>query len=105
MITPIEMYTMVPKTQEASHVKQGEQARMNAQQEGAVQSINRQAEQNTQRTVGTNKPENGEFRYDAKEKGGSSYAGEQGNKKKKEEQENKAPTNMSERAGGIDIRI
>lgn len=105
MITPIEMYTMVPKSQEASNVRHGEQARFNSQQEGAVQAINQQAGENTQRAVGATKAEQGDYRYDAKEKGNNSYSGEQGNKKKKEEQENKGPANMSERIGGIDIRI
>lgn len=106
MITPIEMYTMVPKSQEASNVRHGEQTRDAAQQAGIVQNIERQVQDDSQRTVRMTEAENGDYRYDAKEKGNNGYSSEEERKKKKkEEQTEDVIRNMSVRPGGIDIRI
>lgn len=107
MITPIEMYTMVPKSQEASNIRHGEQARDASQHAQIVQNIAHEANENTQRTVRMSEAENPDYRYDAKEKGNNEYSPDGDRKKKKDEEEEqeKRPVNHSERPGGIDIRI
>ena len=108
MITPIEMYTMIPKSQEASHVKQGELAKDASRQAEAMQHIENQANDNTQRTVRMSETENPEYRYDAKEKGNNSYSGQEhkkGEEDREEEEKKKKGFNMTDHPGGIDIRI
>lgn len=107
MITPIEMYTMVPKSQEASNIRHAEQAKDASQQAGITQQINKQAEDNTRRTVRMTETDNPEYRYDAKERGNNEYSsnGERKKKEKREEEQKQIPENKSVRPGGIDIRI
>ena len=107
MITPIEMYTMVPKSQEASNISHAQQARDASQQAGITQQINQQASENTQRTVRMSEADNPEYRYDAKERGNNEYSSDGERKKhdQKEEEQKTKPENMSARPGGIDIRI
>lgn len=101
-ITPIEMYTMVPKSQEASHLRQGELSRMAGQQAETVQSFEKEIRQNSQQTVKMSESENPEYRYDAKEKGNGSYGNSgKGKKEKKKEEKSDIPV----RPGGFDIRI
>ena len=106
MITPIEMYTMAPKSQEASNIRHGEQVRDASQQAGIAQNISKQANDNTQRTVKMSETENPEYRYDAKERGNNEYSSDGQKKKKKEEEEKDGGLkNSSTRPGGFDIRI
>ena len=83
MITPIEMYSMVPKSQEASMIHSTANAKHAAQQQEGMQEIAQQARQNTQQTVQTTAAEYAEYRYDAKEKGNGTYSRDGKNKKKK----------------------
>jgi hypothetical protein len=54
----------------------------------------------------TNKSENKEFRYDAKDESRNAYSGSKDKDKKKEnENKDKGPENKSKRPGGIDILI
>lgn len=106
MITPIEMYSMVPKSQEASMVQHGENARHVAQQQGGMQSLEQQARQNTQQTVHAANADNPEYRYDAREQGNSSYNPNSNKKKKKDEEEkNEKAEKKDFPHGGFDIRI
>ena len=107
-ITPIEMYTMIPKSQEAANIRHGEQTRENAQHAGTLQQIDRKADADSQRTVAATHTENPDYRYDAKDGGNGQYSGEQGHKKEQEhhhDEEKKGIINMSDRPGGIDFRI
>ncbi len=106
-ITPIEMYTMIPKSQEAANVRHGEQVRENAQQAGTMQQLTQKSDADSMRTVAATQTENPDYRYDAKEGGNGQYSGNQGRKKEeKEEQEpQKKIVNMSDHPGGIDFRI
>ncbi len=109
MITPIEMYTMVPKSQEASHVRTQEMAKDAAKMAEITQSIEHQANENTQRTVKMSEATNPEYRYDAKEKGNGEYSSDGGRKKgegdHEDEEKHEKPHNMTDHPGGIDIRI
>ena len=109
MITPIEMYTMVPKSQEASQVKLGEQAKDMSKMAEITQHIEQTANADATRTVRMSEATNPEYRYDAKEKGNNEYSGGRGRGKgeDREEEEKKDPKvmNMTDHPGGIDIRI
>lgn len=107
-ITPIEMYTMVPKSQEAVNVRHGEQVRENAQQAGAMQQHEQQTDADSMRTVAATETENPEYRYDAKDGGNGQYASGHGNghkEHKEHHEEEKKIKNMSDHPGGIDFRI
>ena len=109
MITPIEMYTMVPKSQEASHVKLGEQTKDMSRATEITQHIEQNANADATRTVRMSEATNPEYRYDAKEKGNNEYhsGGGRGRGEEQEEEEEKEPKvkNMTDHPGGIDIRI
>lgn len=110
-ITPIEMYTMAPKSQEASQVRHGEQAKFHSQQAEVVNKIDRNIQENSQRTTKAKESENPEYRYDAKDGGngaGSYNPSGKGKQEEKDTDENnkfKGIVNTSRREGGIDIRI
>ena len=106
-ITPIEMYTMIPKSQEAVNIRHGEQVRENAQQTGITQQITQKSDADSMRTVAATETENPDYRYDAKEGGNGQYSGNQGNKKEHREhpEEDKGIVNMTDHPGGIDFRI
>lgn len=105
MITPIEMYTMVPKSQEASIQHHAENIKQVQQQQNGMQQIENQARQNTQQTVRAANADNPEYRYDAKEQGNGSYSG--GGQKKKEEKKDEKQTEKkpSKITSGFDVRI
>ncbi len=109
MITPIEMYTMIPKSHEASHVKQAETAKDASRQAEITQNIENRANEDTQRTVRMTETEDHEYRYDAKERGNNEYHGENkkkdGNGHSEEDGNEQTGRNMSDHPGGIDIRI
>ena len=106
MITPIEMYTMVPKSQEASMVHSAANAKQVAQQQSGMQEIAHEARVHEQQVVQTTAAENPEYRYDAKEKGNGSYS-EKEKKKKKKENESEQNENGADSSThhGFDIRI
>lgn len=105
MITPIEMYSMAPKSQEASFVQHGENVRHVAQQQGGMQSIEQQARQNTQQTVHAANADNPEYRYDAREQGNNSYNPNPKKKKKKDENDKNDSDEKKTISHGFDIRI
>ncbi len=105
-ITPIEIATMAPKSQEASVFKHHESQRpMNEQAQISTQ-IHNQIQHNQQKAVKTGKSENEDYRYDAKEKGNNSYSAMNQKKKQgdKGNGKNKASTDTV-RPGSIDIKI
>lgn len=102
-IRPIDMMVMPNRSQEAS-LQQGAN---NAKQTHAQGSINAQfgmeVRHNSEQTVKMTKSENNEYRYDAKEKGNSSYHGSGGKKKKKEEDSSKTPKQI--KISNFDMKI
>lgn len=102
-ITRIDIATMAPKTQEASLHKQQENQKPMHDQMQIHQQFNSEIKHNNQMTVKTIKSDNKEYRYDAKEKGNSSYAGSDSNKKKKKDKQNNSKADV--RPGSIDIKI
>ncbi|MDF2800486.1 MAG: hypothetical protein K0S61_389 [Anaerocolumna sp.] len=103
-ITPIEVAAMVPKSQDASlHRQQQTQKPINEQIQ-IHQHINTEIKHNNQQTVKTQKSDNKEYRYDAKEKGNNSYSGSKG-KKGKKDSDGKDSNPQPPLPGSIDIRI
>lgn len=89
-LRPIDMMVMPNRSQEASH----QQSTSNAKQAHAQGNLNAQfsteVRRHSEQTVKMDKSENNEYRYDAKEKGNSSYQGSKKRKKKGEETPEKA---------------
>jgi len=106
MITPIEMYTMVPKSQEASMIHSASNTKHVAQQQSGMQEIAHEARLHEQQVVRATSAENPEYRYDAKEKGNGSYSENEKKKKKKEnDSEHGEEGNNNTAHSGFDIRI
>ena len=103
-ITPIEMISMVPKSQEASYMKHSEAQKPNVQQQVMATKMNQDIKHNGSQPVPTKKSVNEEYRYDAKEKGNNNYQGNQKKKKDSKKEESGKDKNRSS-FGGIDIRI
>jgi hypothetical protein len=104
-ITPIEVAAMVPKSQDASiHRQQQTQKPINEQIQ-IHKHINAEIKHNNQQTVKTQKGDNPEYRYDAKEKGNNNYPNSKQNKNKKEKNEKNQNPNNRQLPGSIDIRI
>ncbi|WOO36560.1 hypothetical protein R2R35_22660 [Anaerocolumna sp. AGMB13020] len=101
-ITPIEVVTMAPKSQEVSGYKHQESQKPINDQIVIHNKINSEIKHNSQQPVKASKGENKEYRYDAKEKGNNSFFGSKSKKQKKEE--SKEETKKT-RSGSIDIRI
>lgn len=105
-ITPIEMYTMTPKSQETANMRHAEISKDNAYAAAKFENLSTEIRANAQKTVKSTETENNDYRYDAKEKGNGSYSqsgrGKPGGKKKQEEEFIK---NLSTRPGGIDIKV
>lgn len=103
-ISPVEMISMVPKSQEASYMKHSEVHKPITEQQVMATKMNQEIKHNSAQAVPTKKSVNQEYRYDAKEKGNNSY---EGNKKKKKDSKKEESGNEKNRSsfGGIDIRI
>ena len=68
-ITRLDMVSMAPKTQEAGTYKQQEMQHPTNQQQTIAGMVQQQARQNETQTVRSNKTENEEQKYDARERG------------------------------------
>lgn len=102
-IRPID----VMKTQEVSQYKQIQNQRPQHEQVQISKSFQNLIQAEASKTVQTNKSENKDFRYDAKEEGRNSYSGSAGKGKKDHEKHNKdkESDNKTGRPGGIDILV
>ncbi|WP_310603526.1 hypothetical protein [Anaerosporobacter sp.] len=67
-ITPLDMLTLIPRTNEVSNIKQVEMQRPTEEQAQMNSAFQQHVKHEQRRTVETSKGENKEFRYDAKEK-------------------------------------
>ncbi len=104
MISPIEMYSMIPKSDAAAMQRQGELAKDNGQHVNGLQHFDHETMTNSQKTVRMNETDSPEYRYDGTEGNGQGYEPSGGKKKKEEEQEKKEKEGYV-RADGVDIRI
>lgn len=101
-ITPIDMVTMAPKSQEVSQHKQQEVQKPFQEQLQASSQFKSEIRHNSQQAVKTSKGDNPAYRYDAKEKGNNSY---QDSKQKKKQKEKETESGSRKKTNSIDIRI
>jgi hypothetical protein len=87
MITQVDMLTVLPRTNEVSNIKQVEMQRPADEQTQMNSTFQQEIKHEQRKTVESQKSENKEFRYDAKEKGnGQSYSNRDKKGKKKQEE-------------------
>lgn len=102
-ITRLDMISMAPKTQEAGTYKQQEMQHPNTQQHNIISTVQQQARQQETQTVRSNKTENEEQKYDAKERGKGAHGGSSG--KKREQQKKEEEQRMKMRGSTFDITV
>ena len=102
-ITRLDMISMAPKTQEAGTYKQQEVQHPATQQHNIAGTVQQQARQQETQTVRSNKTENEEQKYDAKERGKGSYSGSSGQRKEQEKKEEEQRMRM--RGSTFDITV
>lgn len=102
-ITRLDMISMAPKTQEAGAYKQQEVQHPNTQQHNIAGTVQQQARQHETQTVRSNKTENEEQKYDAKDGGRGAYGGSSGKKKEQEKKEEEQRMRM--RGSTFDITV
>lgn len=103
-ITPIEIVSYAPKSQETMMQKHQEINKPQTDKQQAEVVVNTQIIKNLTQTVKMSKGENTEYRYDAKEKGRGSYGESKKQKGQKDEDEEQKP----EKKGfltSLDVRI
>ena len=103
-ITRLDMISMAPKTQEAGAYKQQEVQHPTNQQQQIVGTVQQQARAQETQTVRSNKTENEEQKYDAKERGKGAYGGSSG-RKSKEEEKKEEEQRMRMRGSTFDITV
>lgn len=99
-VTPLEMVSMVPKTQLASQNNQSVQHRVSNEQMQLNQGMQQQVRNNSQRTTQTERQEHRQEKFDAKEKGKNEYY-QSGQRKKERQEDNPQPIKLS----NFDIKI
>lgn len=102
-ITRLDMISMAPKTQEAGAYKQQEVQHSNTQQHNIVGTVQQQARRQETQTVRSNKTENEEQKYDAKERGKGAYGGFARQRKEQEKKEEEQRRSM--RGSTFDITV
>ncbi len=83
-IRPLEMNGVIQRTQDVGTLKQQEDAKPFVDQQNIQGSVVKEERRLASQVTETEQEEQQEFRYDAKEKGGSEYQGQQKKRKKKE---------------------
>lgn len=103
-ITRLDMISMAPKTQEAGAYKQQEVQHPTNQQQQIAGTVQQQARMQETQTVRSNKTENEEQKYDAKDRGKGAYGGSSG-RKSKEEEKKEEEQRMRMRGSTFDITV
>lgn len=104
-IRPIDMMVMPNRSQEASQQQNVNNARQVHAQDSIQAQFSTEVRHNSEQTVKMEKSENNEYRYDAKEKGNSSYHGSQGKNKKKNKESASSEKEKRIKMSNFDIRI
>lgn len=102
-ITRLDMISMAPKTQEAGTYKQQEVQHPSTQQHNIAGTVQQQARQKETQTVRSNKTENEEQKYDAKERGKGAYGGS--SRQRKEQEKKEEEQRMRMRGSTFDITV
>lgn len=102
-ITRLDMISMAPKTQEAGAYKQQEVQHPINQQHNIAGTVQQQARLQETRTTQSNRTENEEQKYDAKERGKGAYQGS--SKERKEQEKKEEEQRMRMRGSTFDITV
>lgn len=104
-ITPIDLATVAPKSQETFLAKQPEVQKPLTDHANALAQTDQKVQKQTDTVTMTQKGDNPEYRYDAKDGSGNS-ASYSGSPKKDKKQSEVKKTELEKKFGqGIDIRI
>ncbi len=102
-LRPIDMMVMPNRSQEASQQHSAANAKHTHAQNSMNAQFSTEVRHNSEQTVKMTKSENNEYRYDAKEKGNSSYQGSKNKKKKKEDESSEKAKRI--KISNFDMRI
>ena len=100
-VSPIEMVSMVPKTQMASQNTQSVNHKVSNEQMQINQGMHQQIKNNSQKTVKMEKQEYRQEKFDAKDKGKNEYHHSGQKRNNKNSQETETPIKLS----SFDIKI
>lgn len=106
-VRPVHLNGMIQNTQDVSTIRHQENQRPAVEQQN-IQIQEEQKEQNKAQEVQTkDNADNGQKKYDAKEKGTNEYEDMRKKKKKKEKRENLPDGSVTSKmmSGGFDIKI
>lgn len=103
-ITPYDMLTLIPRTNEVSHINQVEMQRPAQEQAQINVAFKNEIQHEMKKTIQSQKSEKEQFRYDAKEKGnGQNYENRNKKQNKKSDSKTNVPTDPTR--GSFDIKI
>ncbi|MBE5959907.1 MAG: hypothetical protein E7256_00735 [Lachnospiraceae bacterium] len=103
-ISPVELLSMAPKSQEASFVRQHEVQKPVHEQIQIMEKVSQEVKHNAESVIKMGKTDNPEYRYDTDRRGNNPFFGQQKKKKKKDGKEDKEEKKKS-LSSTIDIRI
>ena len=104
-ISRVELQGQVTRAQDFTTIKQNEDNKGLVDQNKFQQQFDRTVDNKLHQVQQGDKAENEGKRYDAKEKGNGSYAGDGGKRRNKEEKEEKDGKVVLKKPGGFDIKI
>lgn len=104
-IRPVVLNGTIQRTQDVGNMKQQEEAKPHIDQHNIQSTVVKEEQRLSRQVIETKKSEQEEFRYDAKEKGGSAYKKNGGKKKKKDNESENEAVVVKEPAAGFDIKI
>lgn len=103
-ISRVELQGQVARAQDFTTIKHNEDNKVNVDQTNIQHKFEQNVDMKLRQVNQGEQAENREKRFDAKEKGNGTYAGDGGKRRKKEEKE-KDGTVMLKGRGGFDMRI
>ena len=105
-ITPIDLATVAPKSQETFIAKQPEVQKPTTDHINANVQTEQKVQKQSDTVIMSQKGENPEYRYDAKDGSGNSASYSGGQKQQKKQKNDTPKTEYEKKIGqGIDIRI
>lgn len=104
-IRPIVLNGTIQRTQDVGNLKQQEDAKPHVDQQNIQSTMVKEEQRLSSQVIETKKSEQEEYRYDAKEKGGSAYKRQDNKKKKKDKSSPDEAVIVKGPAAGFDIKI
>lgn len=105
-ITPIGLHAMIQRTNDVGIVKQNEDNKPVVEQQGIQTQQVKQEHDLTHKVAETEKKDNANYRYDAKEKGKGSYKRQEQKKKNEQnDEENIGKVRLKGQTNRFDVKI